>query len=105
MYGIIDFSRINTDPGAKSAFAPPVGWQGDYRQYMRQSWKTNPGFRQHVAVVARMLAQGREIVFYGRFADEARRIAEAASKNEKVITLWPDLEFPPTESADDPSGS
>lgn len=82
MYGIIDFTRIDTDPGANSAFAPPKGWQGDYRQYMRDRWKYDPGVRQHVAVAGRMLARGDGVGFCGRFADEARRIAEAAWKGE-----------------------
>ncbi|PZP51875.1 MAG: hypothetical protein DI596_14310 [Azospira oryzae] len=77
MYGIIDFSRIDTEPGAPSAFAPPSGWHGDYMQYMRQRWKTDPGVRQHVAVVGRMLVRGERVVFCGPFAKEAKEIAEA----------------------------
>mgnify|MGYP001493696016 CR=1 FL=1 len=83
MYGIIDFTRIDTEPGAASAFAPPAGWDGDgvaYRQLMRQRWKADPGVRQHVAIVGRMLARGEQVEFRGRFADEARRIAEATLK-------------------------
>ena len=33
MYGVIDFSLIDTMPGGQGAFAPPAGWQGDYRQF------------------------------------------------------------------------
>jgi len=77
MYGLIDFRTIDTDPGANTAFAPPKDWQGDYRQYMRDRWKQDPGVRQHVAVVGRMLVRGEDVAFRGRFADEARRIAEA----------------------------
>ena len=33
MYGVIDFSLIDTMPGGFGPFAPPAGWQGDYRQY------------------------------------------------------------------------
>jgi hypothetical protein len=80
MYGIIDFSRINTEPGATSAFAPHLGFNGDYREYMRERWKHDPGVRQHVAVVGRMLVRGEQVVFCGRFAREAVRIAEAAWK-------------------------
>ncbi len=80
MYGLINFRVINTDPGANTAFAPPNGWQGDYRQYMRDRWKHDPGVRQHVAVVGRMLVRGEQVVFCGRFADEARRIVEAVWK-------------------------
>ena len=35
MYGVIDFSLIDTMPGGQGAFAPPAGWQGDYRQFLR----------------------------------------------------------------------
>lgn len=74
MYGIIDFTCIDTDPGAASAFAPPPDFDGDYREYMRQRWKNDPGVRQHVAVAGRFIEQA---VFRGRYAEEARRIAEA----------------------------
>lgn len=77
MYGIIYFSVIDTDPGVASAFAPPLGFEGDYRGYMRNRWKEDPGVRQHVAVVGRMLAREEAVTFCGPFAIEARRIAEA----------------------------
>ena len=77
MYGTINFSRINTDPGADSAFAPPAHWQGDYTRYMHERWKNDPGAWQHVAVVGRMLVREEQVVFCGRFAEEARRIAGA----------------------------
>ena len=80
MYGIVHFSRIDTEPGAASAFAPPLGFDGDYREYMRERWKLDPGVRQHVAVVGRMLVREEQVVFCGRFAEEARRIAEAVWK-------------------------
>ena len=77
MYGIIDFSVIDTEPGAASAFAPPMRFDGDYREYMRERWWQDPGVRQHVAVVGRMFARGETVTFCGSFAVEARRIAEA----------------------------
>ena len=77
MYGIIDFSVIDTDPGAASAFAPPVGFTGDYAQYMLERRQHDFGVRQHVAVVGRMLIREEPIEFRGRFAVEARRIAES----------------------------
>ena len=77
MYGRIDFTCIDTEPGAASAFAPPKGWQGDYRQYLRDRWKRDPGVRQHIAVVGRMLGRKESISFRGPFAAEARQIAEA----------------------------
>lgn len=77
MYGIIDFSRIETEPGAPSAFAPPTGFAGDYRAYMRERWKSDPGVRQHVSAVGRMIAKKVAVTFHGPFAKEARDIAEA----------------------------
>jgi hypothetical protein len=77
MYGVIDFSRIDTEPGAASAFAPPSGFDGDYREYMRERWKNDPGVRQHIAVVGWMLARKGTVTFCGPFSTEARRIAEA----------------------------
>jgi len=77
MYGIINFSRIDTNPGAASAFAPPADFAGEYAQYMRQRWKCDAGVRQHVAVAGRLLAMGGPVVFCGRYADEAERIANA----------------------------
>jgi hypothetical protein len=78
MYGIIDFTRIDTEPGTASAFAPPVGFEDDYLEYMRDRWKQDPGVRQHVAIVGRILGRKATVTFRGPFAAEARGIAEAA---------------------------
>lgn len=80
MYGVIDFTVIDTDPGAASAFAPPAGFTGDYAQYMHERRQHDFGVRQHVAVVGRMLVREEYIEFRGRFAVEARRIAESVWK-------------------------
>jgi hypothetical protein len=80
MYGIINFGRIDTNPDAASAFAPPADFAGEYAQYMRQRWKSDAGVRQHVAVVGRLLAMDVQVVFCGRHADEAKRIVEAVWK-------------------------
>lgn len=84
VYGRIDFSRIDTTPGGNSAFAPPEGFAGDYRKFMRDCWKKDRGVRQHVAVVAGWIDSGRvEITFSGPFADEARQVALASLKKAK----------------------
>ena len=80
MYGLFNFSRIDTDPGATSAFAPLADFASEYAQYMRQRWKSDTGVRQHVAVVGRLLAMDAKVVFCERHADEAKRIVEAAWK-------------------------
>jgi hypothetical protein len=77
MYGVIDFSRIDTTPGSASAFSPPTGFHGDYRVFMRERWRDDPGVRQHVASVSRLLGKKVAVTFSGPFADEARRIAES----------------------------
>jgi hypothetical protein len=77
MYGIVDFARIDTEPGTASAFAPPANFDGDYREYMHDRRRQYPGVRPHVAVVGRMLAREATVTFCGPFAGEARRIAEA----------------------------
>ncbi|MDP1573152.1 MAG: hypothetical protein Q8M09_14905 [Pseudomonadota bacterium] len=75
-YGRIDFSRIDTTPGGVSAFSPPEGFAGNYRQFMRDRWKNDSGVRQHVAVVGRLLGTGSvAVTFTGSYADEARQIA------------------------------
>ena len=43
MYGVIDFSLIDTMPGGTGAFAPPAGWQGDYRQFLLARFKGDCG--------------------------------------------------------------
>lgn len=84
MYGRIDFSRIETTPGAVSAFAPPKGFIGDYRKYMRDRWKNDRGVRQHIAVVAGWIDSGRlGIAFSGPYADEARQVALASLNKAK----------------------
>ena len=80
MYGLFNFSRIDTDPGATSAFAPLADFASEYAQYMRQRWKSDTGVRQHVAVVGRLLAMDVQVIFCGCYAKEAKRIAEVAWK-------------------------
>lgn len=75
IYGVIDFTRINTEPGARSAFAPPADWTGDYLRFMRRRWAKDPGARQHVAIVGGMLAKKEPTEFLGPYAKEARAIA------------------------------
>lgn len=80
MYGIINFSRIDTHPGAASAFAPPADFAGEYAQYMRQRWKSDAGVRQYVAVVGQLLAMDVQVIFCGCYVKEAKRTVEAAWK-------------------------
>ena len=78
MYGVIDFSRIDTQPGSCGPFAPPAGWQGDYRQYLQTRFDGDIGVRQQVAVVGRILVRlesGTAPRFFGPHAVEAREFA------------------------------
>lgn len=78
MYGVIDFSRIDTRPGGFGPFAPPAGWQGDYRQYLQARFDGDIGVQQQIAVVGRILvrpAGGTATRFLGPHAVEAREFA------------------------------
>ena len=78
MYGLIDFSLIDTMPGGFGAFAPPAGWQGDYRQYLQARFDGNIGARQHIVVVGRIIVsklQSKPTEFIGPHAVEAREFA------------------------------
>lgn len=80
MYGITNLTRIDTEPGGRSAFSPMAGFNGDYRDLMRRRWLEDPGARQHITLVARLLARGRRVDFIGPYAEEARQIALAVQE-------------------------
>lgn len=78
MYGVIDFSLIDTMPGGFGSFAPPAGWQGDYLQYLRARFDGDIGARQQIAVVGRIIVRkldGAPTEFIGPHAVEAREFA------------------------------
>lgn len=79
MYGIITFVRIDTTPGGRSAFAPPPGFEGDYRAFIRTRYRTDPGVQQHVLIVGKRLLDGEPTEFVGPYAKEAELIARAAA--------------------------
>jgi hypothetical protein len=86
MYGVIDFSLIDTMPGGTGAFAPPSGWQGDYRQFLLARFKGDCGARQHIAVVGRRLfikIEGKPSKFLGPHAVEAREFALSVWSSKK----------------------
>ena len=84
MYAHFNYSRIDTTPGVVSPFAPPAKFSGNYRNFMRQRWKTDQEVRQMVAVLASWLACGSlEITFSGPYADEARQVALSSLKKAK----------------------
>nr|WP_314709042.1 hypothetical protein [uncultured Comamonas sp.] len=72
MYGVINFNKIDTTPGSSSAFAPPTGFDGDYRAFLIRRMNTDKGVHQHVATVARMYRAGSTPpVYLGPYADIA----------------------------------
>ena len=80
MYGLIDFSVIDTRPGAFGPFAPLAGWRGEYRHYLQERFDGDIGARQQVAVVGRILVRkqdGTASRFIGPHAVEARAFALA----------------------------
>ncbi|MEF8731653.1 MAG: hypothetical protein V5B40_07000 [Candidatus Accumulibacter meliphilus] len=84
MYGLIDFSRITTRPGGFGPFAPPVGWQGDYWQYLQVRFAEDIGVRQQILVVRRILVRqsgGTRTRFLGPHAVEAREFALSAGSS------------------------
>lgn len=77
MYGVINFNKIDTTPGGKSAFAPPPEFDGDYRAYLIHRMKTDMGVHQHVATVARMYRVGATPPAYlGPYADIASELMQ-----------------------------
>jgi len=62
--------------GGQGSNALSLPGEKEYRAFMRKAWKLDPGVRQHVIAVGRMLARNQKVEFRGRFADIARRIAE-----------------------------
>lgn len=75
MYGIVNFTKIETSKGANTAFAPPENFEGDYIQFMRDRFKKDPGVRQHVFIAARRIANNDlEIEFLGDYANEAKSV-------------------------------
>ncbi len=78
MYGLIDFSLIDTMPGGFGVFAPPAGWQGDYRQYLQARFDGDIGVRQQIVVVGRIFVSkihSKPAEFIGPHAVEAREFA------------------------------
>lgn len=85
MYGVIDFSRSDTLPGGCGPFAPPAGWQGDYRQCLQARFDDDIGVRQQITVVSRILVcpAGRSATrFLGPHAVAAREFARS---------VWPSI--------------
>ena len=86
MYGVIDFSFIDTMPGGSGAFAPPSGWQGDYGQFLKARFASDCGARQHIAVVGRRLfikIDGKPSEFLGPYAVEAKEFALSVWTSKK----------------------
>jgi hypothetical protein len=76
MSGIIDMTTLDTTPGAGGAMAPPPGadlTSTGYRYLMRDRYKHDPLYRQHMRIFARRLA---ETEITGPHAADARWILE-----------------------------
>lgn len=78
MYGVVNFKRIETDPGANTAFAPPVGFDGDYKAFLTERSRNDPGARQHIACVAGLMRREGfgPLEFTGRYAQHAQWMME-----------------------------
>ena len=77
MYGLINFSVIDTSNGANNAFSPPENFEGDYVIFLRDRFKNDPGARQHIIIVSKlMMRDGLEISFIGINARDAINVCK-----------------------------
>lgn len=85
MFGIINLKHIDTTPGAGNAFAPPVGFDGNYGQFMFDRYQQDPGARQQIFIVARRLmgSSGLETSITGPFERTAKEICRRLIAREK----------------------
>ena len=74
-YGRFNLYLVDTTPGSNGAFAPPLGFVGEYRKFMVEQLAQDPGVRQHVASVARRLPAQQPPEFVGPFAEPAMKLA------------------------------
>ena len=92
MYGVINFNLIDTTPGAATAFAPPLGFDGNYVAFILDRVKLDPGVRQHVACIALRFRAGRTPPeFTGEFAAPAEQLArrilrKLLAKEQRIAT-------------------
>lgn len=87
MYGTVNFAVIDTEPGASTAFAPPLGFEGNYREFMKDRCTNDIGAMQHLWVAARRMKN--DVVppeFTGRFAADARLLVRRYGKVFEVQT-------------------
>lgn len=81
MYGSVNFNLVDTEPGAPTAFAPPIGFDGDYVTYMLERIRSDPGVKQHVACVARRFRFGdTPTQFKGCYSALAEKLAMAVCR-------------------------
>ena len=74
LMGIVDMTAVDTTPGAGGAMAPPAGTDLTGPQYldlMRERYRNNPLYRQHMRVFARRL---HDLTITGPFAEEASNL-------------------------------
>lgn len=74
--GVLDFSVIDTRPGARCAMAPPDGellTPDGYRDLIRSRYRQSPAHRSHMQIMARRIGY---TLCSGPWADEARAILE-----------------------------
>jgi len=78
-YGIVNHSLLDTSPGAGGPFSPPAGFEDQaqkYRAFMVGIMSTDPGVRQHVALVARRMNRSEPPRFIGPYAGDAEKLAQ-----------------------------
>jgi hypothetical protein len=86
--GRVDFSFVDTTPGAACILAPEVGQDLDtdaYRALIRRQWRLDPGARQHLAVFALGLtgnSHAPPLPIIGPYATEARAILTTLARGK-----------------------
>ncbi|MBP6260901.1 MAG: hypothetical protein KA361_00565, partial [Chromatiaceae bacterium] len=78
--------HFETEPGARSALAPPFQFAGDrerYLQVIRQRYNSNPEVRQCIIIAALRKnhnPHGDEMEFRGPYAEWAREVIESTAR-------------------------
>ena len=79
---LMDWSVVHTDPGHGEGqpFSPPSdpGSPEAYLEWLRGVWRSNPGQRQRIGVLARMFRPGSTLIpeIVGPYATTAKEVIQ-----------------------------
>lgn len=84
IYGVVNLTRINTDPGASTALAPPEHWKGTYWEFFQRQLK-DPGARQHIFLASERVAKKEACELYGKYSEDAyKALMRFATEKRKL---------------------